>query len=100
VSLRLPDAEVAFFWWAMEQVVPPLRAIFAERVVSGLGAHPDPGPGDVDRAIRAALVGLWIPPLFTEGKVPPKWSQVGCFDRAAPKRARARRAADVVEQAP
>ena len=37
MSLRLPDAEVAFFWWAMEQVEPGLRTIFAARVVDSLG---------------------------------------------------------------
>jgi transcription antitermination factor NusG len=32
----------------------------------------EPGPGDVDRAVRVALKGIWDPPLET---APPRWSR-------------------------
>jgi hypothetical protein len=35
--------------------------------------------GDVDRAIRAALVGLWVPPADAEQRAVPRWN------RSAPK---------------
>jgi hypothetical protein len=39
----------------MAQLVEPaLRPVFAERAAQTLGAHPAPGLGDVDRAIRGA----------------------------------------------
>lgn len=31
------------------------------------------GPGDCDRAIRQALVGLWVPPSIEEKKATPRW---------------------------
>jgi hypothetical protein len=52
------------------------RVIFAERVANILGAYSpfcEPGPGDVDRAIRAALVGLWIPPATEEVRAVTRW---------------------------
>lgn len=61
--MTLPEAELSFYLAAVAQLEPTLRPVFAERVAQILGAHPDPGPGDVDRAVRQALVGLWIPPL-------------------------------------
>jgi hypothetical protein len=55
--------------------------IIVERVAGSLGAHPDPGPGDVDRAVRQALAGLWVPPAIAE---PPRWSRdTPRFDRAS-----------------
>jgi hypothetical protein len=49
-----------------------------------LGAHPDPGPGDVDRAIRQALVGLWVPPAVAEVRTPARWSRnTPRFERAS-----------------
>jgi hypothetical protein len=40
-----------------------------------LQSHADPGPGDVDRAVRQALIGLWVPPGETELR-PPRWHRV------------------------
>jgi hypothetical protein len=60
--MTLPEAELSFYFAALAQLTPDVRPVFAERVAAILGAHPDPGPGDVDRAVRAALVGLWTPP--------------------------------------
>ena len=57
--MTLPEAECAFFYAVLAQLEPDARPIFAERVARFLGAHPDPGPGDCDRAVRAALFGLW-----------------------------------------
>ena len=54
------------------------RSVFTERITRLLGAHPNPGPGDVDRAVRQALVGLWTPSAIEEFQRPPRW------DRATP----------------
>jgi len=65
--MTLPEPECAFFYAALAQLEPTLRPVFAERVAAILGAlRRDPGPGDCDRAVRAALIGLWVPPLETE----------------------------------
>ena len=40
VTLRLPDADVSFFWAAMEQLEPGHRVTFAARVVGSLGCPP------------------------------------------------------------
>jgi hypothetical protein len=70
--VRLPYAETSFYFAALGQLDPAMQPVFTERVAGYLGAHPDPGPGDVDRAIRQALVGLWEPP-FTEDHAP-RWA--------------------------
>ena len=64
--MTLPGDEQAFLCHALAQLDPDVRP-------SVYGAHgrapagfADPGPGDVDRALRAALVGLWTPPDITE----------------------------------
>ena len=54
--MTLPEVERAFFFAALAQLEPTLRPVFAARVGQILGARPDPGPGDVDRAVRTALV--------------------------------------------
>jgi hypothetical protein len=76
--MTLPEAELSFFFAAAAQLEPDLRPVFAERVSAILGAHPDPGPGDVDRAVSQALVGLWTPPESIELRAGPRW------DRNAP----------------
>ena len=82
--MTLPEIERSFFFSALEQLAPPDRQVFVARLAAYLEAHVDPGPGDVDRALRAALVGLWTPPAITE---PPRWS------RAAPRFERSSRRA-------
>jgi hypothetical protein len=77
--MRLLPEEASFFFWATAQLEPSCRPVFVERVAAILGAHPDPGPGDVDRAVRAALVGLWTPPAIEEVLRPSRW------DRGAPR---------------
>jgi hypothetical protein len=83
--VTLPEAELSFYCAAVAQLEPALRPVFVERVAQILGAHPDAGPGDVNRAVRQALVGLWVPPAVEER--PARWS------RSAPRFERASRRA-------
>jgi hypothetical protein len=81
MGVPLPEVELSFVLAAEGQLVPDLRPVFVERVASSLGAHADPGPGDVDRAVRQALAGLWTPPAIAE---PPRWSRdTPRFDRVS-----------------
>jgi hypothetical protein len=73
--MRLPDEELHFFYAAANQLTPELRPVFTERVARYLGAHPDSGPGTIDRAIREALVGLWVPPPDDTKRAVSRWSQ-------------------------
>jgi hypothetical protein len=73
MTLRVPDADIGFFWAAVAQLDTELRPVFVERVACTLGAHPDPGPGDADRAVRQALDGLWVPPPIGATRAPPRW---------------------------
>jgi len=50
--VTLPEAELGFYFAAPAQLEPARRPVFTERVTRLLGAHPNPGPGDVDRAVR------------------------------------------------
>jgi hypothetical protein len=75
----LPEAELSFYFAVLAQLEPARRPVFTERVTRILSALRDPGPGDVDRAVRQALVGLWTPPAFEEVQRPPRW------DRATPE---------------
>ena len=60
--MTLPGDEQAFLCHALAQLEPDVRPVFTARMVEHLQALADPGVGDVDRALRAALVGLWTPP--------------------------------------
>jgi hypothetical protein len=71
----LPEAEQAFLCNALAQLEPDVRPVFTARMVEHLQTHADPGAGDVDRALRAALVGLWVPPAIEETRVPPRWAR-------------------------
>jgi hypothetical protein len=85
--IRLPEDECAFYYAAMAQLEPELRPVFVERVANILGAYSpfcEPGPGDVDRAIRQALVGLWIPPATEEARAVSRWDRSDAgFDRVS-----------------
>jgi hypothetical protein len=84
MGVPLPEVELSFVLAAESQLVPDLRPVFVERVAGSLGAHPDPGPGDVDRAVRQALAGLRVPPALETTRVPPRWSRdTPRFDRAS-----------------
>ena len=71
----LPDDDVSFYWAAAAQLDPELRPAFAARVVAALDANPDPGPGDLDRAVRQAFAALWVPPPIEAVRVPPRWAR-------------------------
>jgi len=73
--MTLPEPELSFFFAAAAQLEPALRPVFAERVARILGAHRDPGPGDVDRAVRQALVGLWVPPAIEQLRAASRWDR-------------------------
>jgi hypothetical protein len=78
MSLRLPDAELLFYFDILRQLGPQ-AALFEARVAALLLIHPDPGPGDVDRAIRAALTGLWTPPPDELGRLEGRWARRGDY---------------------
>jgi hypothetical protein len=65
--VTLPEDEQAFLCCALAQLSPDMRPVFMARLVEYLQAHSDPGPGDIDRAIRQALEGLWVPPDLAAG---------------------------------
>jgi hypothetical protein len=73
--VTLPEAEQSFYCAAVAQLEPTLQPVFAERVAQILGAHPDPGCGDVNRAVRQALSELWRAPPVTEVRSPARWSR-------------------------
>jgi hypothetical protein len=57
MSVRLPDDDVAFYLAAATQLPPRERPEFQERVAAILRAHPDPGSGTVNAAVRTVLHG-------------------------------------------
>ena len=75
--MTLPEAELSFYFAALAQLEPARRPS-SPNACRLLGAIPNPGPGDVDRAVRQALVGLWTPPAIEEFQRRPRW------DRATP----------------
>jgi hypothetical protein len=85
--MTLPEEECAFYFAAQAQLAPELRPVFIERVANTLGAFSpfcEPGPGDVDRAIRAAFVGLWTPPPVEEVKNASRWNRsMPAFERVS-----------------
>jgi hypothetical protein len=90
--MNLPEEELCFFFWAVQQLAPAVRQEFVDRVVQTLGAHRDPGPGDFDRAIREGILGLWIPPAIEEVRGVTRW------DQAKPKFDRVSKMAQPVEE--
>ena len=76
---RLPDADTSFFYAALHHLDPAVRPIFTARVAAIIDTLPDPGPGDVDRAIRAALAGLWTPPPDKLGQLEGRWARRGGY---------------------
>jgi hypothetical protein len=53
--LRLTDAQMTAVTTAARQLPWASRSSFLQRVAWELREHADPGDGDVDRALRAAL---------------------------------------------
>jgi hypothetical protein len=81
--VTLPGDEQAFLCHALAQLEPDVRPVFTARMVEHLQALADPGVGDVDRALRAALVGLWTPPEL-DGQRGSRWdSATPRFDLAS-----------------
>jgi hypothetical protein len=86
--VTLPEAERTLFFDMLAQLAPPERAVFVARLAACLEAHRDLGPGDVDRILRAAWAGLWVPPPMPELRTPARWGRdTPGFERAS-KRAR------------
>jgi len=80
----LPRDEQVFLSHALAQLEPDVRPVFTARMVEHLQVIADPGPGDVDRALRAALVGLWTPPPDTALRAVSRWDRgAPGFDRAS-----------------
>jgi hypothetical protein len=76
--MTLPEEECAFYFAAMAQLDPELRPVFIARVANTLGAYSpfcELGPGDVDRAIRAAFEALWVPPPDEATKNASRWNR-------------------------
>ena len=78
----LPSADESFFYAALHQLDPAVRPTFLARVAASLAALRDPGPGDVDRAIRAALIGLCTPLPDNLGQLEPRWARRRGRDQA------------------
>jgi hypothetical protein len=64
--VTLPEAELSFYFAAPAQLEPARRPVFTERVTRLLGAHPNPGPGDVGRA-RLVSCGALVDSVWTHG---------------------------------
>jgi hypothetical protein len=80
--MRLPAEERTLFFDMLAQLAPPQRAVFVARLAAALEAHRDPGPGDIDRILRTAWVGLWTPPAIEEIQRPSRWQRaVPAFER-------------------
>jgi hypothetical protein len=85
--VTLPADEQAFLCSAVRQLAPDMRPVFLARLAEHLQVIADYDVGDVDRALRSAWTGLWVPPLDT-GVRPARWaSDAPRFERAS-KRAR------------
>jgi hypothetical protein len=78
--ITIPDADYSFMAAVIRQLHPTMRETFATRVHAALADICEPGPGDVDRAVRAALRGIWDPPLET---APSRWSRWRTSGKAA-----------------
>jgi hypothetical protein len=61
-TIPIDEADYAFIAAAARQLHPTQRPVFATRVHALLQNILEPGPGDVDRAVRMALRGIWDPP--------------------------------------
>jgi hypothetical protein len=71
--IMIGEDDLSFVAAALRQLHPVHRPVFTARVVDLLQAHADPGPGDIDRAVRMALRGIWEPP--PDKIVPSRWSR-------------------------
>jgi chloramphenicol 3-O-phosphotransferase len=82
--VTLPGDEQAFLCHALAQLEPAAREAFTTRMVEHLQVIADPGPGDVNRALRVVWVGLWTPPESIELRATSRWDRdAPGFDRAS-----------------
>jgi hypothetical protein len=80
--ILIDATDYSFIAAAADQLHPTQRPVFAERVRALLQDIPDPGPGDIDRAVRAALRGIWAPALENPGQRS-RWSRAPKSQRQA-----------------
>ena len=74
IPVGVSDSDFGSIYAAARQLRPPCsRSSLCEtvRVHGFLQELAEPGPGDVDRAIRAALQGIWDPPVRTGAQTRP-----------------------------
>jgi hypothetical protein len=71
--ITIPDADYSFVAAVIRQLHPVHRPVIAQRVYEALADICEPGPGDVDRAVRVALKGIWEP---APDRQPSRWSRV------------------------
>jgi hypothetical protein len=81
MAIEISADDYSFVAATVQQLHPTMRETFATRVHAALAELHEPGPGDVDRAVRTALKGIWDPPLETAP--PPRWSRVRKSDAKA-----------------
>jgi hypothetical protein len=72
-EIPIDEADYAFIAAAARQLAPDQRPVFAARVYALLQNIFEPGPGDIDRAVRTALKGLWDAPDLGAAGGTSKW---------------------------
>jgi hypothetical protein len=73
VMIPIDDDTYSFIAAAEHQLRPEQRQMFAVRMHTLLQNIPQPGVGDVDRALREAFKGLFDPPDLGAGASTSKW---------------------------
>jgi hypothetical protein len=73
IPVEISDDDLRFILAAERQLYPVQRAQFEARVREILSGVASPGSGDVNRAVRTALQGLWDPPIGRD--LPSRWSR-------------------------
>jgi hypothetical protein len=63
--IRLTDEELSHIFAAATPLAVDRRDGFLQAVAAALASHPDPGPGDVHRAIVAAQKMFFDPPVMS-----------------------------------
>jgi hypothetical protein len=69
--IRLTDDQLSAIFTAAKPLAVEARDPFLRDVAALLAHCPEPGPGDVDRAIRAAQARHFRPPVTANGKGTP-----------------------------
>jgi hypothetical protein len=71
--VRLTDEELNHVLHAAQPLDPACRGDFLQAVAAELQRYTEPGPGDVDRAIRATQRKFFDPPLESHAMVGGKY---------------------------